>query len=88
MFWPNPPIAILKLPNCSSHRLLTFLKRFYWLVGQEYNKHVTTKDYLWSYSSACSPNIKQALIRLYNNELTDILLERENNDKLTYELSK
>ena len=40
---PNPPIAILELPNCLSHEWLTFLKRCYWLVRQEYNKHVTMK---------------------------------------------
>ena len=40
---PNPPIAILELPNCFSHEWLTFLKRCYWLVRQEYNKHVTIK---------------------------------------------
>ena len=44
VFWPNPPIAILELPNCLSYGRLTFLKRYYWLVGQEYNKHVTMKD--------------------------------------------
>jgi hypothetical protein len=36
--------------HCSSHGLLTFLKRCYWLVGQKYNTHVTVKDhiyYLW-----------------------------------------
>ena len=37
-------IAILELPNCLSYGWLTFLKRWYWLVGQEYNKHVTMKD--------------------------------------------
>ena len=41
---PNPPMAILELPrNCLSHEWLTFLKRCYWLVRQEYNKHVTIK---------------------------------------------
>ena len=43
VFLPNPPIAILELPNCFSHERLTFLKRCYWLVRQEYNKHVTMK---------------------------------------------
>ena len=40
MFLPNPPLAILELPNCLSHEWLTFLKRCYWLVRQKYNKHV------------------------------------------------
>ena len=44
VFWPNRPIAILELPNCLSYGWLTFLKRCYWLVGQEYNKQVTMKD--------------------------------------------
>ena len=43
VFLLNPPIAILELPNCLSHEWLTFLKRCYWLVSQEYNKHVTMK---------------------------------------------
>ena len=43
VFLPNPPIAILELPNCLSHEWLTFLKRCYWLVRQEYNNHVTMK---------------------------------------------
>ena len=43
VFLPNPPIAILELPNCLSHESLTFLKRCYWFLGQEYNKHVTMK---------------------------------------------
>ena len=43
VFLPNPPTAILELPNCLSHEWLTFLKRWFWLVRQEYNKHVTTK---------------------------------------------
>ena len=43
VFLPNLPIAILELPNCLSHEWLTFLKRCYWLVRQEHNKHVTTK---------------------------------------------
>ena len=33
---PNPPIVILELPNCLSHEWLTFLKRCYWLVRQEF----------------------------------------------------
>ena len=33
-----------RLINCLSYGWLTFLKRCYWLVGQEYNKHVTIKD--------------------------------------------
>ena len=41
---PNPPIAILELPYCSSLAWLTLLKRCYWLVRQKYNTHVTTKD--------------------------------------------
>ena len=41
VFYLNPPTAILKLPNFLSHEWLTFLKRCYWFVGQEYNKHVT-----------------------------------------------
>ena len=44
VFWPNPPITILELPNYLSYGWLTFLKRCYWLIGQEYNKHVTMKD--------------------------------------------
>ena len=44
VFLPNPPIAILELPYCSSRAWLTFLKRFYWLVRQEYNTHVMMKD--------------------------------------------
>ena len=44
VFLPSPPIAIPELPNCSSHEWLTFLKRCYWLVRQEYNKHVTMKS--------------------------------------------
>ena len=44
VFWLNPPIAILKLPNCLSHEWLTFLKRCDWLFGQEYSKHETIKD--------------------------------------------
>ena len=43
VFLPNPPIAILELPNCLRHEWLTFLKRCYWLVRPEYNKHVTMK---------------------------------------------
>ena len=43
VFLPNPPIVILELPNCLSHVSLTFLKRCYWLVRQQYNKHVTMK---------------------------------------------
>ena len=43
---PNPPIAIVQLPNCLSHECLTFLKRCYWLVRQEYNKHVTMKVFI------------------------------------------
>ena len=46
MFLPNLPIAILELPNCLSHRWLTFPKRCYWFVGQQYNKHVTTTIFL------------------------------------------
>ena len=42
-FLPYSPIAILVLPNCLSHEWLTFLKRCYWLVRQEYNRHVTIK---------------------------------------------
>ena len=37
VFLPNPPTAILELPNCLSHEWLTFLKRWFWLVRQEYN---------------------------------------------------
>ena len=40
VFLPNPPKAILKLPNCLGHEWLTVLKRYYWLVRQEYNRHV------------------------------------------------
>ena len=40
---PNLPITTLELPNCFSHERLTFLKRCYWLVRQEYNKHMTMK---------------------------------------------
>ena len=36
VFLPNPPVAMLELPNCLSHEWLTFLK--YWLVRQEYNR--------------------------------------------------
>ena len=43
VFLLNNLIAILELPNCLSHEWLTFLKRCYWLVRQEYNKHVTMK---------------------------------------------
>ena len=39
VFLPSSPIAILELPNCLSHEWLTFLKLYYWLVRQEYNKH-------------------------------------------------
>ena len=41
VFYLNPPTAILKLPNFLSDEWLTFLKRCYSFVGQEYNKHVT-----------------------------------------------
>jgi hypothetical protein len=34
-FLPNLPIAISSFPS------VTFLKYCYWLVGQEYNTHVT-----------------------------------------------
>ena len=44
VFLPNPSIAILELPNCLSYGWVTYLKRCYWLVGQEYNKQVTMKD--------------------------------------------
>ena len=37
VFWPNLPIEIL-----------TFLKRCYWFVGQEYNKYVMMKDLISS----------------------------------------
>ena len=40
MFLPNPPLAILELPNCLGHEWLTFLKRCYWLFRQKYNEHV------------------------------------------------
>ena len=40
MFWPNLPI--LELPSCLSHEWLTFLKRYYWLARQEYNKCLVT----------------------------------------------
>ena len=40
---PNPALAILELPNCLSHEWLAFLKRCYWLVRHEYDKHVTGK---------------------------------------------
>ena len=43
VFLPNPPIAIFELPSCLSRKWLTFLKRWYSLVRQEYNKHVTMK---------------------------------------------
>ena len=43
VFLPNPLIAILELPNCLSHEWLTLLKRCYWFVRQECNKHVTIK---------------------------------------------
>ena len=43
VFLLNSPIAIPELPNCLSHEWLTFLKRCYWLVRQEYNKHATMK---------------------------------------------
>ena len=43
VFLPNPPTAILELSNCLSYEWLTFLKRCYWLVRQEYNKYVTMK---------------------------------------------
>ena len=46
VFLPNPPIEILELPNCLSHEWLTFLKRCYWLVRKEYNKHVTIKVFI------------------------------------------
>ena len=46
VFLPIPPIAILELPNCLNHEWLTFLKRCYWLVRQEYNKHVTMKVFI------------------------------------------
>ena len=37
LFLPNPPIAILVLPNCSCRGWLTFLKRWCWLFkGQCY----------------------------------------------------
>ena len=47
MFLPNPPIAILELSNCLSHKWLTFLKRCYWLVRQEYktNKNIDNDLY-------------------------------------------
>ena len=32
VFLPNPPIAILELPNCLSHEWLTFLKRCYFVA--------------------------------------------------------
>ena len=35
VFLLNPPIAILELANCLNRERLTFLKRCYWLVGQE-----------------------------------------------------
>ena len=35
--------TVLELPNCLSHEWLTFLKLCYWLVKQEYNRHVTMK---------------------------------------------
>ena len=38
VFLPNLPIEILKLPNCLSYEWLTFLKRCYLLIRQEYNK--------------------------------------------------
>ena len=41
VFLPNPALAILGLPNCLSHEWLAFLKRCYWLVRHEYDKHVT-----------------------------------------------
>ena len=44
VFLLNPPIAILELANCLNRERLTFLKRCYWLVGQEYNKHVPRDD--------------------------------------------
>ena len=43
VFLPNPAMAIRELPNCLNHEWLTFLKRCYWLVRQEYNKHATMK---------------------------------------------
>ena len=36
VFLPNPPTAILELPNRLSHESLTFLKRCYWLARQEF----------------------------------------------------
>ena len=46
VFLLNSPIAILELPNCLRNGWLTFLKRCYWLVRQEYNKHVTMKVFI------------------------------------------
>ena len=43
VFLPNLPIAILESPNYLGHKWLTFLKCCYWLIRQEYNKHVTMK---------------------------------------------
>ena len=43
VFLPSSPITIPEIPNCLSHKWLTFLKRCHWLVRQEYNKHVTIK---------------------------------------------
>ena len=53
VFLPNLPIAILELPICLSYGWLTFLKRCYLLVRQEYNKHVTMKvdNYLYCNSN-------------------------------------
>ena len=53
VLWPSPPIAILKLTNCLSHGWLTFLKRCYWFVRQEYNKHMTTKDLISAWTRPC-----------------------------------
>ena len=44
VFLPNSPIGVRKLPYCSSRGWLNFLKRFYSLVREKYNTHVTTKD--------------------------------------------
>ena len=75
VFLPNPPIAILELPNCLSHEWLTFLKRCYWLVRQEYNNHVTMKVLIINYDKIQNKTYSEE-IHLVNSKLE---LETRNN---------
>ena len=61
-FFQNPLIAILELLNCLGQEWLTFLKRCYCLVRQEYNKHVRAKVLICAKSTTNTQKMTYILI--------------------------